>query len=94
MGKMVGVAEFKAKCLEYLREMERDGQPITLTKRGRVVGVVSPPAPTPASKEDTPKTGFGFLKGSVTWLSDDHVSPADPDWEAGWDAANPPELYR
>jgi prevent-host-death family protein len=89
MGKMVGIAEFKANCTRLLREMERDGQPITVTKRGRPVAEL-----TPVAQRSRAKTLFGALKGSVTFAPDfDPSESADPDWEEVWEANNPPELY-
>lgn len=83
MGKMVGVAEFKAKCSEFLRELEAGGGPITITNRGKIVGVLSPP-PVP---EEEPRSFFGFMKGTVTLAPDfDPGEMADPDWEEKWDA--------
>lgn len=54
MVRMIGAAEFKAKCLHILDEVERTGEPVTITKRGRVVGELHPPAPKK-------KFAFGFL---------------------------------
>jgi len=54
MSKVIGAAEFKAKCLRILDEVERTGEPVTITKRGRVVGELRPPAPKR-------KFEFGFL---------------------------------
>jgi prevent-host-death family protein len=90
MGKMVGIAEFKANCTRLLREMERDGQPITVTKRGRPVAEL-----TPVVQPSRAKTLFGMLKGSVTFAPDfdPSESACDPDWEEQWEANNPPELY-
>jgi antitoxin (DNA-binding transcriptional repressor) of toxin-antitoxin stability system len=57
MGKMIGAAEFKAHCLRILDEVERTGEPVTITKRGRVVGELHPPA-----KPERKGVAFGFLK--------------------------------
>ena len=89
MGKMIGAAEFKAHCLRILDEVQRTGEPVTITKRGRPIAEVQPVA-----KEER-KLVFGSMKGTVTWLTDDpEASPFDPDWEQQWEANNPPELYR
>jgi prevent-host-death family protein len=40
--RVVNVTEFKAKCLAFLHEVEQDGQPITILRRGRPVAVVGP----------------------------------------------------
>lgn len=81
MGKMVGIAEFKANCTRLLREMQRDGEPIMVTNRGKVVGVMSPPS----EKKPGVDTLFGCMKGTVT-VHDDIVGPVDPDWETEWEA--------
>ena len=89
MGKMIGVAEFKAHCLRIMEEARRGGETVVITKRGKPFMELKPIAPV----EQAPL--FGCLKGSVTWLDDDPAVPAiDPDWESEWEANNPPELYR
>ena len=89
MGKMIGAAEFKAHCLRILDEIERSGEPVTITKRGRPVVEVKPISP------DKPAPLFGCMKGSVTWLTDDPTAPTSgPEWESEWEANNPPDLYR
>ena len=79
MGRMVGIAEFKANCTRLIAEMERDGVPITITKRGKAVAELKP-------ARDPTRTGpFGCMKGTVTIMGD-IVGPLDPDWEAEWEA--------
>lgn len=88
MGKMVSATEFKAKSLKLIDEMERSGEPLTITRRGkasltltaRKVGAVRP------------TSLIGCMKGSLTILGD-IVGPVDPDGESAWEANNPPELY-
>jgi prevent-host-death family protein len=41
--RVLSASEFKAKCLACLTEMERFGEPITITRRGRPVAVLGPP---------------------------------------------------
>lgn len=58
----IGAAEFKAKCLDILdrlanRELER----VTITKRGRVVAVLTPPERDVAAVRRL----HGFMRGSV-----------------------------
>lgn len=38
----MSASEFKAKCLACLGEIEKHGEPITITKRGRPVAVLGP----------------------------------------------------
>ena len=78
MAKMVGAAEFKAKCLRLINELDEDGEPITITKRGRAVAVLSP-APRLAEKPSV----LGTLRGSVLAYDDPFLPAADPsDWAA------------
>lgn len=80
MGKVIGIAEFKANCTRLIAEMERDGQPITVTRHGKAVGVLSPPA-----AETPPASLYGCMKGMVVRY-DDPFEPVDPDWQAEWEA--------
>jgi antitoxin (DNA-binding transcriptional repressor) of toxin-antitoxin stability system len=88
MGKMVSATEFKAKSLKLIDEMERSGEPLTITRRGKASLTLS------ARKAGTPPlvSLFGCLKGTVT-ISGDIIGSVDPEWEAAWDANNPAELY-
>ncbi|HEX8400381.1 MAG TPA: prevent-host-death protein [Allosphingosinicella sp.] len=87
MGKLVGTAEFKANCSRIMAEALRSGESIVITKRGEPIMELKP---IPAKE---PKPLFGFLKGMIT-VHGDIEEPIDPDWEAQWEANNPPELYR
>jgi prevent-host-death family protein len=40
--RVLSASEFKAKCLACLGEIERLGEPITITRRGRPVAVLGP----------------------------------------------------
>ncbi len=78
MAKTVGAAEFKAKCLRLMNEMDQDGEPITITRRGRAVAVLSP---APRLAEQSPV--LGALRGSVLAYDDPFLPAADPsDWAA------------
>jgi prevent-host-death family protein len=44
--KEIAISEFKAKCLAILDQVEKTKQPIRITRRGRPIADVSPPAPT------------------------------------------------
>lgn len=61
MTKMVGIAEFEAKCERLISEMERDGGSIQLTRRGKVVGVLSPAQ----QRRIDPDSLFGCMKGTI-----------------------------
>lgn len=77
--KAIGAAEFKAKCLNLIDQMGSDGEPITITKRGRPVAILSP-----VPDADRPASIIGSMKGSVSFY-DDPFSPAIEADE--WDAA-------
>ncbi|HEY7852310.1 MAG TPA: type II toxin-antitoxin system prevent-host-death family antitoxin [Caulobacteraceae bacterium] len=64
--------DFKANCLEIFdRLAARKLIRVTVTKRGRVVAVLTPPE----DAEALAQTLFGFMEGSV-------VAPADFDYTA------------
>lgn len=88
MGKMVSATEFKAKSLKLIDEMERSGEPLTITRRGKASLTLT------ARKAGVmrPASLIGCMKGSLKILGD-IVGPVDPDWESAWEANNPPELY-
>ena len=75
----VSAAEFKAKCLRINKEMNGNGQPVTITNRGRPVAVLSP---TPASDEQ-PSPFIGMMRGTVLKYEDPFEPAASPsDWPA------------
>lgn len=88
MGKMVSATEFKAKSLKLIDEMERSGEPLTITRRGKSSLTLS----ARKAGVQRPASLIGCMKGSVKILGD-IIGPVDPDWEAEWEANNPPELY-
>ena len=42
MTKLMEAAEFRASCLDVINQMNKDRKPVTITKRGRPVAVLSP----------------------------------------------------
>ena len=76
MVKSLGAAEFKVTCLRVIKQLEKDGAPVTITNRGRPVAVLSP-APAPGARQSI----IGAMPGSVLGY-DRPFSPAtDPsDW--------------
>ena len=78
MTKTLGAAEFKATCLRVIKQMARDGQPVTITNRGRPVAVLSP---APAAGTRPPI--IGAMRGSVLKYDSPFSPAADPsDWTA------------
>jgi prevent-host-death family protein len=76
----MSVTEFKSQCTRVLREVGSKPSTVEVTKRGKVVAVVSP-SPSPARKD--PARFFGSLAGTATEAGD-IVAPAVPakDWDA------------
>jgi prevent-host-death family protein len=71
--RRIPAGEFKAKCLALMDEVERTGQPLVITKRGRPVARLVP---------DTPPRGsiFGSMRDSIV-IKGDIISPLDEPWE-------------
>jgi len=45
--KSVPISEFKAQCLRLVEEVRISGEPIEITKRGKIVAIVNPPEKAP-----------------------------------------------
>lgn len=74
----MGAAEFKAACLRVIDEMSRDHQPVTITKRGKPVAVLTP-------VKDPPKRRsiIGAMRGSVLRFDDPFGPAVEPrEWNA------------
>jgi len=69
----IPAGEFKARCLQLLDAVAANGEPLTITKRGRPVARLVP----------LPAAGalFGALAGSVR-EQQDLLAPIDEAWEA------------
>ena len=79
--KMMGAAEFKAKCLRVIDKMTRDLEPVTITKRGKPVAVLSPAKP-----DDKPASIWGAMRGTVLRYDDPFAPAVDPaEWNANRD---------
>lgn len=73
----VPISEFKAKCLAMLEQVRKTRKPIRVTRHGKPVADILPPAPA-----FDRKAWIGSMKNSGRILGD-IISPAnDPDdWE-------------
>ena len=77
--RQIPAAEFKARCLRIIKEMNRDGGSVTITNRGRPVAVLSP---VPASGEKLPPF-IGMMKGTVLRYEEPFAPATTPaDWSA------------
>ena len=59
----IQATEFKAKCLALLDKVQQDGQPVTITKRGRVVARLVPAT-------DEPERPWERLRSKARWTGD------------------------
>jgi antitoxin (DNA-binding transcriptional repressor) of toxin-antitoxin stability system len=67
--------EFKAKCLELMNTVNRTGETIQITKRGKVIAELNAPA-----TEQKKYFGPGYAKDTLEILGD-IMAPIDMDWE-------------
>ena len=79
--KSLKASEFKARCLAVLDEVERTGEPVAISKRGRIVARLVPPR----SLKET-RYPQQALKGTGTTVGD-IIAPALP--PEAWDALGP-----
>lgn len=74
--KTIAAATFKAECLEVIRQMSRDREPVTITRHGHPVAVLSP---LPATGKAT--SIMGAMRGSVLYYDAPFKPAMDPtDW--------------
>lgn len=72
--RVVNATEFKAKCSAFLDQVEQNGEPITILRRGRPVAVVGPP------KKTAWKSPEGMWIGKVDIVGDIMADTSDL-WE-------------
>ena len=73
--EVVPAAEFKAKCLQIIDEVERTRVPRVVTKRGRPVARLVP------MTEATSQSLFGCMKGMLQ-ITGDIVAETGEEWDA------------
>lgn len=75
--KEMPAGEFKAKCLRVMDRVQKTGEPVLITKRGKPVAKL---VPAPSQPDDI----FDYMKGKVKIPDDlDIVGPIIPldEWE-------------
>jgi prevent-host-death family protein len=74
----IAISKFKATCLAVLERVRRSRRPVRVTRFGKPIADIVPPAPPAA-----PKEWLGSLAGSAV-IARDIVSPVAPakDWDA------------
>jgi prevent-host-death family protein len=77
----IAISKFKATCLAVLERVRKTGKPILVTRFGRPVARIEPPADQP-----TKQIRFGTGAASMT-INGDIVGPISDisDWEAARD---------
>ena len=74
----MAATEFKAKCLRVIGEMSKEREPVTITRHGQPVAILSP-LPQP----DETSSIIGAMRGSVLAYDDPFLPATDPsDWSA------------
>ncbi len=65
----VAISEFKAKCLSLLEQVNKTKKPLRVTRRGKPIADVVPPADRPGERE-----WLGWMAGTAKIVGD-VVSP-------------------
>ena len=63
----ISVTEFKHRCLEIIRGVEKTGKPVTITRRGKAVAQLEAPAFQGAGDGVKP---WERLRGRAKWLAE------------------------
>jgi prevent-host-death family protein len=74
----ISVSEFKTNCTKIIRDVANHNQTIEITKHGKTVAIVTPPAPP---KKIDPHEFLGCLQGTVTYAPDWEQPLGEDDWE-------------
>ena len=74
--KTMGVAEFKAKCIQELKRVQESGQPLLVTLRKQPIATVHPYTQAPA-----PQRELGRLRGRMVIYGDIVHGGFEGDWE-------------
>jgi antitoxin (DNA-binding transcriptional repressor) of toxin-antitoxin stability system len=77
----ISVTYFKQHCLKIIRRLEKTGATIAITRRGRVVAQLRPPAPPATAKAARPWERLQTLGGHLLAEPDESVV-RDRDFEA------------
>ena len=71
----IAAGEFKARCLELMRHVQKFHEEIVITKFGKPVAKLTP------IDDAAPKSLYGYMKDSIT-ISGDIVEPIGETWNA------------
>ncbi len=71
----IAAGVFKANCLAIMERVRTTRSPVTITKRGKPIAVLTPYSAA------SPRPVFGRMKG-LARLADDLTAPTGESWEA------------
>jgi prevent-host-death family protein len=74
LNTVMPAAQFKARCLALMDQVDHEGSTVTVTKRGKPVAVLAP-------VRVVSRSGFGFAKGRLEMIGD-LLAPIDVTWDA------------
>jgi prevent-host-death family protein len=74
----MAISKFKATCLAVLARVRRTGRPLRITRFGKPVADIVPPAPEPA-----PDEWLGALRGTAEIRGDIIKVGSLTKWESG-----------
>jgi prevent-host-death family protein len=77
----ISISKFKATCLAVLERVRRTGQPIRVTRFGKAVADIVPPAESQRPKRRLGTLGGGRIIGDIVGPIGD-----ESDWEAAQEA--------
>ena len=73
--KTVKISEFKAKCIEVLKQVKATGEPLVVTLRNEPIATIHP------YEASTPTRILGKLRGHITIHGDIVHTDGEDDWE-------------
>ena len=77
----ISVTEFKQRCLEIIRHVEKSGKPVAITRRGKVVARLQPPLRMSNRQDLKPWEQLRAMGGRLLAPPDESVLK-DEDFEA------------
>ena len=73
--KTLGISEFKAKCIDELKQVQSTGEPLVVTLRKRPIASIHP------YREEPKGRVLGRLRGRLTIHGDIVHTQSEEDWE-------------
>ena len=73
--KTMVISDFKARCIAVLREAQRSGEPLLVTRRGRPLARIEP------IPEEVSERRLGLYRGRMRLLGDVVQSSSEDDWD-------------